>query len=233
MPRPAQPLLTHDTVVKTAMRIIDEDGLDAFSLPRLARELNVRAPSLYHHFQDKAEILRAVARAIVLETPRPLDHTPDHWMEIFVQQSLNFRRTVLRHANAAPILLQFMPRDVVVQVYDGYAKYLIEVGIPGHLHVLIMDGIDKLTLGAAITEAMKLPSDREEVFPNIHPDREPVLFQAVTANERSTEELWAEAIRAFLRGAVQQAVRAPDTSTPMTWSPRSAGSQHGSPNRTP
>src|ERR1700750_2272010 len=104
MPRPPQPLLDYDSVVATALMIIDAEGLDALSLPSLARELNVRAPSLYHHFQDKAEILRAVARAIVLETPRPRHRSPDTWVEFFVQQSLNFRQTVLRHANAAPIL---------------------------------------------------------------------------------------------------------------------------------
>ncbi|MBL7487643.1 TetR family transcriptional regulator [Frankia sp. AgB1.9] len=204
MPRPPQPLLDYDSVVVTALRIIDAEGLDAFSLPRLAREMNVRAPSLYHHFQDKAAILRAVARSIVLETPRPRERSAATWMEFFVEQSLNFRRTVLRHANAAPVLLQFLPRDVFTEVYDAYAAFLTEIGIPLHLQVLIMDGMDKLTLGAALTEAIKPPSDRGEVFPHVHPDQEPVLYRAVIANEHSPEELWAEAIRAFLRGIVDE-----------------------------
>ena len=44
----------------TALEVIDADGLDAMSLERLADELGVKAPSLYHHFHDKAEILAAV-----------------------------------------------------------------------------------------------------------------------------------------------------------------------------
>ncbi len=69
MPRPAQPLLSYSSIVATALAIIDADGLDAFSLKRLAQEMNVQAPSLYHHFPDKASILEAVAQAIVRETP--------------------------------------------------------------------------------------------------------------------------------------------------------------------
>jgi TetR/AcrR family tetracycline transcriptional repressor len=61
MPRPSSPLISHDTVVEASLRIIDADGLDEFSLPRLARELNVQAPSLYHHFQDRAGETREAA----------------------------------------------------------------------------------------------------------------------------------------------------------------------------
>jgi AcrR family transcriptional regulator len=56
MARPSKPLIRRDAVVEASLRIIDTEGLDALSLPRLARELNVHPPSLYHHFEDKAEI---------------------------------------------------------------------------------------------------------------------------------------------------------------------------------
>jgi TetR/AcrR family tetracycline transcriptional repressor len=46
MPRPSSPLISHAAVVEASLRIVDREGLDAFSLPRLARELNVQAPSL-------------------------------------------------------------------------------------------------------------------------------------------------------------------------------------------
>ena len=52
MARPSKPLIRRDAVVEASLRIIDTEGLDAFSLPRLARELNVQAPSLYHHFES-------------------------------------------------------------------------------------------------------------------------------------------------------------------------------------
>jgi AcrR family transcriptional regulator len=201
MPRPAKPLIRYDSVVEASLRIIDTEGLEAFSLPRLARELNVRAPSLYHHFEDKAEILRAVARAIVLETRLPDEGSVPNWIEWFVALSLSFRETVLRHRNAAPVLLRFMPRDVLIRTYDNSARFLAEVGVPADQRVLLLDGMDKLTLGAAIIEAAKSPQEGGEIFANVDATTEPTLAEAVALNRRSAAELFAESIRSFLRGA--------------------------------
>src|SRR4051794_21937890 len=204
MARPPRPLIQYDLVVKASLRIIDDEGLDAFSLPRLARELDVRAPSLYHHFQDKAEILRAVAKAIVLETEMPDEESAGGWIEWFVALSLAFREAVLRHRNAAPILLRFMPRDVLIRTFDNSARLLALIGIPPERRVLILDGMDRLTLGAAISEAAKGPQESGRIFPNVDPETEPTLADAIGANELSAEELFAETIRCFLRGAAPE-----------------------------
>ncbi|NKQ56746.1 TetR family transcriptional regulator [Amycolatopsis sp. K13G38] len=202
MPRPARPILSYDGIVESALALIDADGLEAFSVKRLARAMNVRGPSLYYYFPDKAAILEAVARLIVRSTPRPRDRAPEHWIEYFVTQSLNFRRTILRHANAAPLLLEFMPRDVFAPTYEVSARFLAEAGIPDHQRVLIMDGLDRFTLGAALTEAMKPAADRKDIFPHFDPVLQPSLARSVSANELTPEALWAESIRTFLRGIV-------------------------------
>lgn len=202
MPRPAQPLIRYDSAIDAALRIIDTEGLDAFSLPRLARELNVRAPSLYHHFQDKAEILRGVARAIVLETRWPAERSVPNWVEWFVRLSLDFREVVLRHRNAAPVLLQFMPRDVLTRTYDTSTQLLAELGVPVERRILILDTMDKLTVAAAISEAVKGPDEWRQGFANADPATEPALAQAVERNPHSVDELFAESIRCFLRGAL-------------------------------
>jgi TetR/AcrR family transcriptional regulator, tetracycline repressor protein len=188
--------------VSTALAIIDKEGLEVLSLPRLARDLNVRAPSLYHHFADKAEILRAIARTIILETPTPRERSTENWVEWFVELSQNFRQTILAHRNAAPVLLQFMPRDVLARTYETGARFLGEAGVPEHLHVLILDGMDKLALGACITEAMKSPDKRAQVFPNVEPDAHPTLSRALAVDTRTPDELFAASIRSFLRGAL-------------------------------
>lgn len=204
MPRPAKPLISYDAVIETSLRIIDTEGLDAFSLPRLARELNVRAPSLYYHFTDKAEILRGIARAIVLETRLPDEEAVPNWIEWFVALSRNFREVVLRHRNAAPVLLEFMPRDVLIRTYDNSARFLTELGVSPGAQVLILDGLDTLTLGASITEAAKDPADAGQVFPHVDPQSVPTLAKAVRESGLTPDEVFAESIRSFLRGAVPE-----------------------------
>ena len=60
-------VLSREKIASAALRLIDEEGLDALSVERIASELNVRGPSLYHHFPDKAAILTQVAELVLRE----------------------------------------------------------------------------------------------------------------------------------------------------------------------
>lgn len=211
MARPPKPLILRHAVVEASLRIIDTEGLDAFSLPRLARALNVQAPSLYHHFDSKADILRAVARAIVVETQLPDPKSVPNWIEWLVALSLAFRQSILRHRNAVPIFLQFMPRDVLIRNYNLSAEFLKEIGLPLDQVVVILDGLDKLTLGAGISEAMNGDDGSRPPFANADPASEPVLAAAAAANQRSATGVFAEAVRSFLRGAAPEI---PETAPP-------------------
>src|ERR1700751_2069747 len=204
MPRPSSPLISHDAVVEASLRIIDDEGLDAFSLPRLARELSVQTPSLYHHFQDRADILRTVARAIVLESRVPDPAACPTWVDWFVGISMSFRRAVLNHRNAAPILLEFMPRDVLIWNYELGVRILAAVGVPLEARIAVIDGLDTLTLGASLAEAAKSPARAGQGFATRPPGAEPMLAEALAANTRTAEQLFADSIRSFLRGAVPE-----------------------------
>ena len=202
MPRPASPLISHKAVVEASLRIIDREGLDAFSLPRLARELNVQAPSLYHHFQDRADILRTVARAIVLAARLPDPAGCASWIDWFVGISTAFRQAVLNHRNAAPILLEFMPRDLLIRNYELCVGILAEIGVPPDRRIGVIDGLDTLTLGASLAEAAKSPARAGQVFGHVEEATEPMLAAALAANARTAGELFADSVRSFLRGAV-------------------------------
>lgn len=204
MARPSQPLLSRELVVAAALRVIDAEGLAACSTPRLAREFGVRAPSLYHHFADRADIMAEVARLVVRQTPAPPRPRPgDHWSEWFVTLAINFRRTILQHPNVAPILLEFLPRDVLSALYDNAAAHMAEADVPVELHTLILDALETLTVGAALIQATKATRGRETPFPALDRESEAALAAAVDANPwKTSEELFAEVVRSTLRGAL-------------------------------
>lgn len=61
MPRPREAILSRSLIRDQALALIDEDGLEALSMRRLATRLGVQAPSLYAHFSNKEAVLDAVA----------------------------------------------------------------------------------------------------------------------------------------------------------------------------
>lgn len=202
MPRPRRPLIHRGEVVRAALRIIDEGGLEAFGLEALARELGVRAPSLYHHFEGKDDILAQVARLVTFEASIPPDPPPERWEEYFIELAVHFRQAILRHPNTAPLVLQYYPRRYTLSTYERAVGLMLRAGIPAELHVMILEGLDKLTLGSALFAA-KWSMGEHGVFPGVDPDRDPQLVRAIELNPWSEEELFRQTIRSFLRGAVQ------------------------------
>jgi TetR/AcrR family tetracycline transcriptional repressor len=200
MPRPSKPLISREATVTSALKVIDTEGIEALSLPRLAREMNVRAPSLYHHFTDKNEILAAVSREVVRKTVFPRKSSTGDWVEWFTQLTLNFRTAVLRHRNAAPLLVQFMPRALMADMYERATAYLVECDVPTALHVQILDGLEKFALGATVTEATRPARQTRIEYPFTSPETHPALTAALEANSLSPTEVFEHSVRCYLLG---------------------------------
>jgi AcrR family transcriptional regulator len=59
-PRPRRQPLTRQRIVQAALRIMDEEGLEAVSMRHIGRALGVEAMSLYNHVRDKEENLDSI-----------------------------------------------------------------------------------------------------------------------------------------------------------------------------
>lgn len=123
--RPRASVLTRGKVVDAAIKIIGDGGLADFSLHKLASAPGVRAPSLYHYFSDKNELLTAVARAVTtIDTAPSAPPAQAEWTDYLVAQAVALRGRILRHPQCAPLLVQFMPRAEMFGDYEQLCAYL-------------------------------------------------------------------------------------------------------------
>lgn len=200
MARPSQPRITRSKAVEASLEIIDREGLEGFGIEQVAQALGVRAPSLYHHFEGKADLMAQIARYITLDVQHPPEPaSDDDWVEWFVEIATRFRRSVLKHPNAAPLLVQYFPRRFTLNTYELGTEYLRRGKVPVALHAMLFEGMDRLTFGSALFAAMR-PDD--SLFPGLDPERDPGLLAAVEANPWPDEELFQVIIRSFIHGAV-------------------------------
>ncbi|MFC3242120.1 helix-turn-helix domain-containing protein [Gordonia humi] len=49
-------------MIDTSIELIEEIGMDKFSMPKVARALGVQTSSLYHYFADRNALMTEVAR---------------------------------------------------------------------------------------------------------------------------------------------------------------------------
>jgi TetR/AcrR family tetracycline transcriptional repressor len=73
--------LDRETVVRTALTLIDRDGLQALSMRRLARELGVEAMSLYYHVRNKEDLLDACIEEVSASMDLSGMHARGPWRE--------------------------------------------------------------------------------------------------------------------------------------------------------
>jgi AcrR family transcriptional regulator len=67
--RPAK--VTRDAIAKAALAVLDDAGLEALTMRRLADDLGVGTMTLYGHVASKDELLDLAIDAAVSDTPRP------------------------------------------------------------------------------------------------------------------------------------------------------------------
>src|SRR5262245_361579 len=94
-------------VVRAALALLDDVGLDELTMRRLAERLGVKAASLYRHVRDKEELLVLLGDEISGEIP--MARSGGTWREQLVEMAENVRRGLLAHRDAARVLASTAP----------------------------------------------------------------------------------------------------------------------------
>jgi len=97
--------LTRERIVRTALEIVDREGLAALSMRRLGAELGVDPMATYYHIPNKEALLDAIVEAVMAEIDLGSDDPSAPAEERIVNAARAYRDVMLAHANALPIVL--------------------------------------------------------------------------------------------------------------------------------
>jgi len=99
---PRREPLTRERILRAALRIMDEEGLEAVTMRRVGRELGVEAMSLYNHVADKDDILNGIAEIVMSE----FDFTEptDDWKDDARRAAHAWRTLLKSHPNVMILL---------------------------------------------------------------------------------------------------------------------------------
>ncbi len=156
--------VTRDEVIRTAMRLLDEVGLDGLTLRRLASALHISAPTLYWHFKDKRDLLDAMAEAMVrahreTEPPIPEDWP---WHERIAESMRQQYRALLAYRDGARVMAGNRPTDASLPMIEHYLSQWVAIGFPPLEALSSILSMGDLIVGAALEYQAEMARQREQ-----------------------------------------------------------------------
>ena len=103
--RPNRPRLTRRDVLATALRLIDEEGVDALTMRRLGRALDRDPMRLYRFAASKDALLDGVVELVLEELEVPYSAPPQTWSDVLRATAHRYRRIAVRHPHVVPLLV--------------------------------------------------------------------------------------------------------------------------------
>ncbi|GAA1277153.1 TetR/AcrR family transcriptional regulator C-terminal domain-containing protein [Pseudonocardia aurantiaca] len=140
-PAPRRSVLTREQVLATALRLIDEDGVEALSMRRLGKALGRDPMRLYRFAASKDELLDGVVELVLGELAVP--NAGEGWEDVLRRTAHAFRGIALAHPHVVPLLvtrplatpLALRPLGIL-RALENLLELLISVGFDerGALH---------------------------------------------------------------------------------------------------
>lgn len=145
--------LNQDTVVREALALLQESGLEGVTFRKLAKRLNIQGPSLYWYVKDKDYLLGLMTHAILYDRLGKLPSAKT-WQEWLIGLGLGLWKMQLELRDSAQLLLHAKwPEEALVELDLRLCGYLAEFGINRAEAIAMHSGVQSLVTGwAAFTK---------------------------------------------------------------------------------
>ncbi|MFE2673271.1 TetR/AcrR family transcriptional regulator C-terminal domain-containing protein [Streptomyces hygroscopicus] len=202
--------LDRTLVVDTALRLLNDVGLEGLTLRRIAKELNVQAPALYWHFKNKQALLDEMSTAMfrrMVASHADLDALT--WQERLIEVQRGLRRTLLGYRDGAKVFSgsRFTGTDHA-RSQEGHLRAFVAAGFTPSAAARATFIAFSFTLGFVIEEQSVEPRPGERTSGYEVSEREArmaaegyALAAAVSADLfQDYEERFEEGLRAVVAG---------------------------------
>ncbi len=160
--------LDRGRVADTALKLLNEVGLEGLTLRGIAKELDVKAPALYWHFKDKQALLDEMATEILRRMAAGHTLSPDDtWKERLLKVNRGLRTSLLAYRDGAKVFsgTRFTGIEHAEQMEDNL-RLLTSCGFTLARAVRALTTTYLYTLGFVTEEqgVMPRPGERREGF---------------------------------------------------------------------
>lgn len=177
--------LTRARVADAAIALADGEGLGQVTMRRVAAQLGVEAMSLYHHVDNKEELLDAVVEALIAEVEAAVAAAEaesgapgEPWRAALRRRFLTARGVMVRHPWAPQLIASrtAVPPSLLAY-YDRVLATMVDGGVSYRLAHRAMHAFGSMALGFA--QELFTPAPGEGAEAEIDEEQFALMAQAL------------------------------------------------------
>lgn len=204
--RPTRPALSRDYIVRTALDLIDREGIDGFSMRKLGAALQADPMAIYHYLPNKGALFDGVVELLWTQVPLGELAPGESWAEHIASFMQRFRAVLRAHPRAVPIVgTRPAVTPTMLELLDRAFGQLIGAGLS------TIDAIDLVNCLAAYTTGHVLAEVGEAVggdeiepdnlYYSLDPEAYPNLVAAFSGGyEYDPDGQFEHGLQAMIRG---------------------------------
>ncbi|MBE1461145.1 TetR/AcrR family transcriptional regulator C-terminal domain-containing protein [Kibdelosporangium phytohabitans] len=116
--------LDRSAIVRTGLRVLDQVGLEALTLRKIASELGVQPPALYWHFKSKQDLIDEMASTLLADHAQPIPEDTA-WEQFALTFGEGMRQMLLRYRDGAKMFAGTHLTDTSVYRHQDAALRLL------------------------------------------------------------------------------------------------------------
>ncbi|MFI6998966.1 TetR/AcrR family transcriptional regulator [Nocardia sp. NPDC050175] len=206
--RPAKAPLSRDVIIETGLRILDQDGLAALTMRRVAQELDTGAASLYVYVANRDDLMAAMLDHVLGTIAQP---TGGSWRERLVALVDATVAVMSKHEGLALVALGGIPTgENALLLFDRMLALFAEGGVDDLTNAWAVDLLYLHITAAAAEQSAYNTKDMPQTehvadvarqFAELPPERYPmitVMREALLSGEGDARGKWA--LRVLIEG---------------------------------
>jgi len=141
--------LSRMRVLEAALRVVDDEGLDALTMRRLGEELQADPMSVYRHVDGKDALFDGLAETMWAEVPGPPGQA---WPDDLRTLARSVRGVIHRHHGAAPLVIRRFLNRSALEVSHAYLEVLRRAGFRDSRAAEVLRSVVSYSVGYGLQE---------------------------------------------------------------------------------
>ncbi|KWW21920.1 transcriptional regulator [Peribacillus simplex] len=105
-----QPQISEDKIIEASWELLGEEGIEKFSMRRLATRLGIQAPSLYWYFKSKQDLYQRLANHVSKMILKEF-HSDGDWKEQLTVLAVTVRSVLSQYPCSTQLMMMTLPHE--------------------------------------------------------------------------------------------------------------------------